>query len=42
MSKRRNLERRTKIKAKKLLERLTPEERQALIERLNANANAKA
>jgi hypothetical protein len=42
MSKRRNLERRIKNKAKKLLEQLTPEERQALIERLNANANAKA
>jgi hypothetical protein len=42
MSKRRNLERRAKSKAKKLLERMTPEERQALIERLNANPDAKA
>lgn len=42
MSKRRNLERRAKTKAKKLLEQMTPEERQALIERLNAKTNAKA
>jgi hypothetical protein len=42
MSKRRNLERRAKNKAKKLLEQMTPEERQAFIERLNANPDAKA
>lgn len=42
MSKRRNLERRIKAKAKKLLEQLTPEERQALIEKLNANPDTKA
>lgn len=36
MSKRRNLERRAKAKAKKLLEQMTLEERQALIEKLNA------
>lgn len=42
MSKRRNLERRVKDKAKKLLEQLTPEERQALIERLNAKPDTNA
>lgn len=42
MSKRRNLQRRAESKAKKLLEKMTPEERQAFIERLNAKTDSKA
>jgi hypothetical protein len=42
MSKRRNLERRAKAKAVKLLKAMTPEERQQAIDKINANANANA